>query len=60
MQDIFLFWPHSFCLRFQGVNALITFSQLIGTIILFFSPSYIQENTSAKLIRNFQMTLKLF
>ena len=28
--------------RFQGFNAVITLSQLIGTIILFYSPTYIQ------------------
>ena len=51
---------HSSALRrFQGVNAIITFSQLIGTIIIFFSPTYIQENSSAKLISNFQIMLKL-
>ena len=44
---------HSSALRrFQGFNAVITFSQLIGTIILFFSPSYIQELNSSKLIKN--------
>ena len=28
--------------RFQGFNAVITLSQLIGTIILFYSPTYVQ------------------
>ena len=30
--------------RFQGFNAVITLSQLIGTLILFYSPFYIKVN----------------
>ena len=28
--------------RFQGVQAVVTLSQLIGTVIIFYSPTYLQ------------------
>ena len=46
--------------RFQGVQAVVTLSQLIGTVIIFYSPTYLQVRCVSTIVNRMLWEIKEF